>query len=175
MILTLKRTPGIYLVGFMGSGKSTVGRKLAERIGWPFHDLDSIIEGAQGRTIAAIFEQDGEPAFREVERGALWEQVRRIERGEPRVLALGGGAFAQEENVRMLADRGVTLWIDCPFARIQERVGRATHRPLARDPERFAQLFAERRAAYARADFRIPFDSDDPEEAIQAILALKLL
>ena len=83
MILTLKRTPGIYLVGFMGSGKSTVGRKLAERIGWPFHDLDSIIEGAQGRTIAAIFEQDGEPAFREVERGALWEQVRRIERGEP--------------------------------------------------------------------------------------------
>lgn len=175
MILTLKRTPGIYLVGFMGSGKSTIGRGLAARIGWPFWDLDERIESAQGRTISRIFEEEGEPAFREIERAALWDQVRRVERGEPRVLALGGGAYAQEANVRMLADRGVTLWIDCPFPRVQDRVGRAQHRPLARDPERFARLYEERRAAYARADHRIPFDSDDPEDAIQEILALRLL
>src|SRR4051794_16672137 len=93
MILKLKRTPGIYLVGFMGSGKSTVGRALAEELGWRFVDLDQEIEQSQGMSVSEIFEQRGEPAFREIETAALRQQVKAIECGRPHVVALGGGAF----------------------------------------------------------------------------------
>lgn len=175
MILALKRTPGLYLVGFMGSGKSTVGRLLSQEIGWPFRDLDEVIEATQQRTIASIFEAEGEAQFRQIESRALAEQVRGIEFGHPVVLALGGGAYAQEANRELLSGRGLTLWLDCPFERVARRVAEADHRPLARDPERFAKLFDERRAFYARADYRIPIDSDDPRDAVQAILDLGLL
>ena len=175
MILDLKRTPGLYLVGFMGSGKSTVGRALAEQLGWPFRDLDDVIESAQQRTIASIFDTEGEAPFRQIESAALLAQVRQVESGHPLVLALGGGAYAQDPNRDILRGRGVTLWLDCPFERLARRVAQDAHRPLARDPERFAQLFNQRRAAYALADHRIPFDSDDPRDAVQAILDLHLL
>ena len=93
MILKLKRTPGIYLVGFMGSGKSTVGRALADELGWHFIDLDEEIERQQGCTISSIFDSQGEPAFRKVESEALHKVVRAIQSGRPHVVALGGGAW----------------------------------------------------------------------------------
>src|SRR5207244_9786329 len=98
MILKLKRTPGIYLVGFMGCGKSTIGRALAEELGWSFCDLDDDIERREGLTISEIFDIRGEAAFREAESAALQERIRTVVRGQPQVISLGGGAFVSAEN-----------------------------------------------------------------------------
>lgn len=174
MITKLKRTPGIYVVGFMACGKSTVGRLLADRLGWAFADVDDDIEARQRISISEIFETLGEGVFRDIEHEALRARVREIERGIPCVLALGGGAYAQERNFELLRDNGVTVWLDCPFATVERRVAEATHRPLARDRAKFAELYATRRDAYARADYRIEIASDDPEVAVGAILALPL-
>src|ERR1051326_8879702 len=95
MNLKLKRTPGIYIVGFMASGKSTIGRHLAHRIGWDFYDTDDEIEKAEKITIAEIFAGRGEAEFRRIEHDILTQHVRWIERVRPAVVALGGGAFAE--------------------------------------------------------------------------------
>ncbi len=174
MILKLKRTPGIYLVGFMGSGKSTIGRLLADRLGWHFVDLDAEIEAAHGATIVEIFETRGEPEFRRLEREAMRQRVRAIEAGRPTVLALGGGAIVAPENYALVENNGITIWLDCPFETVRRRVAPAAHRPLARDPEKFAELYEVRRGSYARADFRIPIEGDDPAVAVAAVLALPL-
>jgi shikimate kinase len=174
MILKLKRTPGIYLVGFMGSGKSTIGRLLAERIGWHFVDLDAEIEAAEQMSIFDIFETRGEAEFRRVEHAKMRERVRAIECGRPTVMALGGGAIVQPENYALVENNGVTIWLDCPFETVRRRVQPASHRPLARDPVAFAQLYDSRRASYARADCRIPIESDDPAVAVEAVLGLPL-
>lgn len=160
---------GIFLVGFMGSGKSTIGRALAQRLGWRFRDLDSAIEAEQYNTIPHIFETQGEAAFREIETAALRRQLEEA-RGQDLVLALGGGAFAQTVNRELLRDEA-TVWLDCTLERAQARVAHDPHRPNARDPERFARLYAERRPAYAQARHRIAIDSDDPADAVEAILA----
>lgn len=169
MNLRLKRTPGIYLVGFMGSGKSTVGRLLAERLGWPFLDLDEEIEAAEKTTIAAIFEDRGEAEFRRIEKEILERHVRAIQCGKPAVIALGGGAFAQDANRELAMSHGIVFWLDCEFERVERRVASTNHRPLARDPQRFAALYQTRREIYAKADVRIPIESDDPAAAVDAI------
>lgn len=174
MILKLKRTPGIFLVGFMGSGKSTIGRALADELGWSFCDLDEEIERREGTTIAEIFDTRGEPAFREIELAALREHVRAVERGQPQVIALGGGAFVSDENFELVSNHGVPIWIDCPLPAIERRVASQTHRPLARDLERLRELFEARRGAYARADYRIEVTDDDPHTVVAKILALPL-
>ena len=174
MILKLKRTPGIYLVGFMGSGKSTIGRLLAEKLGWQFADLDEEIEAQQENTIAELFDKLGEPEFRRIESIALRKHMRTIECGRPTVIALGGGTFVQPENFELLESHGVTIWLDCPLERVRQRVEHASHRPLARDQARFAELFHGRQAAYGKADYRIPIDCDDPSVAIEEILKLPL-
>ncbi|MGD0360370.1 MAG: shikimate kinase [Bryobacteraceae bacterium] len=174
MILKLKRTPGIYLVGFMGSGKSTIGRLLAERIGWHFVDLDAEIEAAEKTAIVEIFESRGEGEFRRLERETLRRHVRAIECGRPAVLALGGGTIVQPENHALLEENGVSIWLDCPFETVRRRVGPASHRPLARDPVSFAELYEARREWYARADYRVPIESDDPAVAVEAVLRLPL-
>ncbi len=175
MILKLKRTPGIYLVGFMGCGKSTVGRALAEEYGWRFVDLDEAIEKDQGKPIAEIFDTQGEAAFRLLEAAALRSVVRKIECGQPYIVALGGGAFMQENNISLLTDKGVTIWLDCPFEMVQRRAGADSRRPLARDPETFRALYDARRPRYAKADHRIEIQNDDCAEAVKAILALELV
>ncbi len=175
MILKLKRSPGIYLVGFMGCGKSTVGAQLADEIGWRFLDLDQRIEQEQQRTIASIFDEDGEEAFRKIESETLQQVIRETYRGRATVAALGGGAFAWPGNREKLEDSGVTIWLDVPFERVAQRVARQEHRPLARDPEKFKALFEARKPLYAKADYTIPFDTDHAQDAVQAILALGLL
>lgn len=172
MNLKLKRTPGIYLVGFMGSGKSTIGRKLAEELGWSFVDIDDDIETQQHMPIADIFEQKGESEFREIENRALAERVRQVRNSRPLVVALGGGAFVQQRNAELIQPNGVSIWLDCPLDIVKERVAKETHRPLARDPERFEALFRERQSAYARAEYRVEIHSDDPSVAVKEILAL---
>ena len=175
MNLRLKHTPGIYVVGFMGAGKSTVGRHLAHRLGWSFFDTDEEIEAAEKTTIAELFSRRGEPEFRRIENLILLQHVRWIERGRPAVLALGGGAYALAENRSLLTDNGITVWLDCPFEIVQRRVGQATHRPLARDTQAFAELYHSRRECYELADIHVPVESDDPEATVSVILANPIL
>ncbi len=175
MILQLKNTPGIYLVGFMGSGKSTVGRRLAADLGWPFEDLDHVIEARENTTISALFAEHGEAEFRRRESAALRQAMSKVPRGNPLVLALGGGAFSREENRSRLSGHGITIWLECSLERCRERVVKERHRPLAKDPEAFSALFRARQPAYALADFQIDADSDDDTETVRRILALGLV
>jgi len=175
MNLRLKRTPGIYIVGFMASGKSTIGRSLAHRLGWSFFDIDDEIEAAEKCTIAEIFTARGEEEFRRIENEIIRQHVKWIERGRPAVLALGGGAFAQVRNRDLLLGNGIAFWLDCPFEVVVRRVGQTSHRPLARDPQQFAALYESRRDAYGLADARIAIETDDPGDAVAAILAHPIL
>ena len=174
MHIKLKRSPGLYLAGFMGSGKSTVGRILADRLGWDFADLDREIESEQGTTIAEIFVTRGEPEFRRIESGMMLKWVRRIERGAPTVVALGGGAFVQPGNFDLIENHGVSLWLDCAFEDIERRLAEERkERPLAADPEAFRRLYYERREGYSKADFRVDAGCE-PSASVEAILALPL-
>ena len=175
MNLKLKRTPGIYLVGFMGSGKSTIGRLLAHRLGWSFFDTDEEIERGENTSIAEIFEHRGEPEFRRIEAAIVRQHVSWIERGRPAVLALGGGAFTQPENRETLLDRGVTVWLDCPFETVARRVAQASHRPLARNLEELEELYRSRLDVYRLAEVHISVASDEPDETVEAILCHPLI
>ena len=170
MNLRLKRTPGIYVVGFMASGKSTVGRHLAQRLGWSFYDTDHEIESAERSTIAEIFNTRGEPEFRRIETEIIRQHVRWIERGRPAVLALGGGAFVEPASRQLLQDNGMAVWLDCPFEMVKQRAGNGSNRPLAQDPGKFKALFESRREVYRLADIHIPIESDDPEITVGAIV-----
>jgi len=174
MMLKLVRTPGIYLAGFMGSGKTMVGKLLADRLGWNFIDLDAVIEAEQGTSIASIFETRGEEHFRQLETEAIRKRMRTVRTGVPMVVALGGGAFLRPENFEMLRENGVTVWLDCPFETVRQRVAVNADRPLARDPKRFEELYHARRPLYAKADYRIEILSDNPELAVGAICRLPI-
>ncbi len=174
MILKLKRTPGIYLVGFMACGKTVIGRMLAESLGWKFVDIDDDIEAVEKVTIAEIFDTRGESEFRRLETDAVHKRVQAIEAGHPTVVALGGGAFSQTVNYELIRDNGISIWLDCPLSIIHRRVEACTLRPLARDPDKFDRLYYTRRESYARADFRIEILGDDPRPAVNAVLSLPL-
>lgn len=174
MILKLKRTPGIYLIGFMGSGKSTVGRMLADQIGWRFTDIDDDVEAAAQTSITELFTQRGEEEFRRFESEAIRQRVRRIQSGHPMVIALGGGAFTQQATIDLLENNGVTIWLDADFPVVKKRVSLASHRPLARNAERFAELFQQRRENYAKAEYRVIITEDDSRAALQEILRLPI-
>jgi shikimate kinase len=175
MILKLKLTPGIYLVGFMGCGKSTVGRALADELGWSFFDLDEEVEKAAGCTIAHIFESRGEAAFRAMESAALQKRIANVRMGRPQVISLGGGAFSTQENFDLAFNHGITIWLDTPYEVIERRLAAETHRPLARDPLRARHLYESRRDDYARADYRIEPRDDEPGKVVARILELPLL
>ena len=174
MTLKLKRTPGLYLLGFMASGKTTVGKVVAESLGWCFADIDQEVEREQGTKIAEIFDYHGEPRFRELECSTLRRHVSRIETGQPWVLALGGGAILQATNWDLIQNNGVTIWLDCPLEIVRRRLGDDVTRPLARDRTGLANLYEVRRPLYARADFRIEIDSDDISAAASRILRLPI-
>ena len=174
MKLKLKRTPGIYLVGFMASGKSTIGRRLAEELGWGFVDLDEDIEADAGITIREIFESLGEEPFRQLETEALRKRVHAIQAGHPMVIALGGGAFARSVNFDLVSNNGISIWLDCPLSIMRRRVEQSTHRPLARDLTKFETLYEARRESYARADYRIEIVGDDSAAAVAEVLKLPL-
>lgn len=159
-------------MGFMGSGKSTIGKLLAQELGWRFADLDEDIVAREHTSISEIFEKRGEAEFRRIEHECLAARVRQVRHQHPLVLSLGGGAFPVEANRALLADAGISIWLDCSFERVKRRVAGFAHRPLARDPEAFRKLFAGRRASYALADYRIRIRSDNPERAVRAIMEL---
>lgn len=174
VILKLKRTPGLYLVGFMGAGKTTVGRVLADELGWCFVDIDSDIEAQESKTIAEIFRQHGEARFRELEAQMISSRVSLIEAGDPCVMALGGGAFVQKGNWQLIKNNGVTVWLDCQLETVRKRLGEDVARPLAQDATALKKLFEDRRPLYARADFRIDVDTAEIGEIVRKILALPI-
>jgi shikimate kinase len=146
----------VSLVGFMGAGKTTVGRALAARLGWRFEDLDDVIQAREGRTIEQIFQQQGESAFRNLEHLTVREVLMTAD-SAPLVLALGGGAFVETPVRRALRDANIpAVFLD---AEVEELFQRSEQpevvRPLRQDRDRFSQLYERRRPAYLKADLRI--------------------
>jgi shikimate kinase len=161
----------IYVVGFMGAGKSSVGARLATALRWPLIDLDVAIEAGQGLTIRDIFEQAGEPFFRAVEHAALTEIIK----SEPAVIALGGGTFAQQLNLDLIQARGgATIWLDCPPEELRRRCEGITNRPLFRDAASFEKLFYQRLPFYRLAEHRVSTEGRTAEDVAEQILQLQL-
>jgi shikimate kinase len=153
----------------MGGGKSSVGRALGERLGRRFIDLDDVIVAHAGRSVAEIFAQEGEAAFRQREAAALDEV---LSDGAPILLALGGGAYVQPGVPERLRSAGfTTIHLDAPVTELAARC-RATgpERPLARDLNQFEQLHAARRERYMQADVQIQTSSRSVAEVVDAIV-----
>lgn len=162
----------IYLVGFMGAGKTTVGRSLASRLGWPFLDLDSEVEERAGMTIPTIFEREGEQAFRQLERDALVVTL-----DHPRVVvATGGGTVTSETNAELIRSAGLSLWLNPPFASIARRIGSLgkTDRPLFRSESQAFELYRQRLPAYRRCDMEIEIGVEEAPEEVAARITLML-
>ena len=138
-------TGSIALVGFMGAGKTQVGRLVARRLGVPFVDTDKVLSGRHG-TIAALFEERGEEGFREIERDIVLEQLAAAE-SSARVVALGGGAVTIDDVREALKRLPHVVWLDAPPEVLFGRLRPGT-RPLARDEARFAELYDKRRPLY---------------------------
>jgi len=163
-ILAALGTRLIVLVGMMGSGKSTIGRRLAARLGLPFLDADSEIEAAAGMSIPDIFEAHGEPHFRDGEARVI---ARLLESG-PAVLATGGGAFLREETRSRVGAKAVSIWLKADVDIIMRRVRRRADRPLLQTPDPEAtvrRLISEREPVYQHADLTI-WSRDVPHDKI---------
>ncbi len=136
----------IFLTGFMGAGKTTIGRCLAERCQVPFIDLDQRIESGEGRLISAIFAKEGEARFRDLEAAYLAACE------APAVIALGGGAYIQSAIRALTAERGLTIFLDLPFELLYQRVAGDSNRPLARSRASLAALYQQRLPVYRGAE-----------------------
>lgn len=144
-------TDKIYLVGFMGSGKSTVARALARHLTWRSEDLDDLIEAREHRTIAEIFARQGEPYFRAVER----ELLKVLQPMRHLVVATGGGTFSDPESRALMLFDGVVVWLDVPLADLIPRIPLDGRRPLAANREQLEQLYAARVETYRLAHVRV--------------------
>ena len=156
----------IVLVGFMGSGKSTVGEALARCLGWGFRDLDRWIEDRRGLTVAEIFRRHGEPSFRDEERRA----ARAAARLRRHVVAAGGGAFAVEATRALLQAGSVTVWLRCHEAALWRRLPHDGSRPLAADRGTMRRLLGEREPSYRLADLAVDTSRAAPEEVARRIV-----
>ena len=152
----------VFLVGFMGAGKTSVGRALSRRLGLPFEDLDDRIQLREGKTIEQIFRESGEAEFRKAETAALRELLAELD-SSPRVVALGGGAFVQPDNAALIEAAQVnSVFLDAPVEELLRRcVEEKTERPLRQSPEQFRELYEKRRRSYMRAAVRIETGGKD--------------
>ena len=161
----------IALVGLMGAGKTSVGRRLAKRLSLPFADADAEIEAAAGLAIAEIFERFGEAHFRDGERRV----IARLVEGPRQVIATGGGAFMNDETRALILARCTAIWIDGDLDTLAARLGRRDHRPLLRDKEPralLAELAESRNPIYALAHFTVRGDTGTHERTVRRIVDL---
>jgi len=158
----------IFLVGFMGAGKTTVGRALARHLEYDFFDLDELISERAGKSVQEIFADLGEAEFRSLESAAI-DKCRHMMRS---VVALGGGAYVSEENRASLRAIGKTVWLDCPIEICLKRISGDKSRPLLGDEDDMRPLFARRRAAYAQADYVVQAGDLSPGELAIEITAM---
>jgi shikimate kinase len=163
------RAKTIVLVGLMGVGKSSVGRRLANVLGLPFRDADNEVEAAAGRSISEIFAELGEPAFRDGERRV----IARLLDEPPHVLATGGGAFVNAETRALINEKAVSVWLKADVELLARRVSRKDNRPLVRgkDPVKVLTELAEARyPAYAEAQVHVETGDTPHMVAVEAIL-----
>ena len=159
------RTDKLYLVGFMGAGKTTLARALGRRLEWRVEDLDELIEARERCTVADLFARRGEPYFRGVERDVL----RRLLPLRPAVVATGGGTYAEADNRALINDDGLSVWLDLPLKMALARVPADGRRPLVADRAQFEALFHQRRLAYQLAHLRL--DASSPvQELVERVL-----
>lgn len=159
----------VVLVGLMGVGKSTVGRRLARRLGLSFVDSDAEIEGASGYPAAEVFERYGERDFRDGER----RLVARLIEGEVRVIATGGGAYVDPGTRRLLNERAITIWLDAPIDILAERTSRRDTRAQLRngDPKSVLERLAEeRRPSYSEAHIHVKSGDGAHKDVVDAIV-----
>ena len=163
----------VCLVGFMGCGKSTVGKLLRRQTGWPSIDLDKRITDATGAAITEIFARHGEPEFRRLEHEQLaLALAEAAEQPKPTILSLGGGTITQPQNVALLRDYDAALiWLQCPIDELLHRCAQMNDRPLFRDEQSFRRLYEERLPSYEAAEFRVDGNAD-PLRVVEQILAL---
>ncbi|MDD5449630.1 MAG: shikimate kinase [Candidatus Omnitrophica bacterium] len=161
----------IVLVGFMGTGKSAVGKRLARQLNMKFISTDSVIEEREGRPIAEIFEKSGEPYFRGLEKSLISE----ISKEDNAVIAAGGGAVLDNENMANLRKKGVIICLDAAPAVIYERTKKYKHRPLlnVEDPLlKIRELLDKRAPCYAKADYRVDTSDKSIDEVVGEVLTV---
>ena len=159
-------TDKVYLVGFMGAGKSTLARRLAARLDWRVEDIDERVEARDGRSVSAIFAAQGEAYFRDLERRVLVDllPLRHV------VIATGGGTFVDADNRHLINRDGLSVWLDVPYSHIVERVPADGRRPLAADRASFERLFQTRRAAYLQAHVHLEAGDRAVEALVEQLL-----
>ncbi len=157
----------VFLVGFMCSGKTTVGRVLSEKLGWEFVDLDEEIEKKEGMTIPEIFEKKGEPYFRRLE----LETLKEVASKERVVVATGGGLGANPEAMKLMKEKGLVVWIEVDFEEFLRRCGDDPSRPLLKMGEgKLRELLKRREAVYSKAHIRVK-GKGNPERIAEEILS----
>ena len=160
------RTNKLYLVGFMGAGKTTLATALGARLDWQVEDIDALVESREGRVIADIFARKSEAYFREVERDVLRQLLGR----RHVVVATGGGTFADPVNRLVIKGDGASIWLDVSFETVIERLPPDGRRPLAADRATMRELWEARRAAYTLADLRLDADRAPVGELVERVL-----
>jgi shikimate kinase len=157
----------LYLVGFMGAGKSSVARALGRRLRWRVFDIDEMIEQRERQSVSAIFSRKGEAYFRAAERSALFELIaaRHV------VVATGGGTFVDPQNRAAIQEDGASVWLDVPLERLIARVPADGRRPLAADRAEFERLFLARRLAYEQAHYRVDASKVTIDGIVEEVVA----
>ncbi len=157
----------LYLVGFMGAGKTTLARALGRRLDWRVEDIDERIEAREGRSVSSIFAREGEPYFRAVERAVLLDLLPL----RHAVVATGGGTFVDADNRAAINRDGYSIWIDLPLSELVERIPSDGRRPLAADRGQFERLYAVRRASYEQAHLRLDGAHAPVDALVERVLA----
>lgn len=174
-VTRVRELPTVFLVGFMGAGKTSVGQALSRRLGLAFEDLDDRIQDREGKTIAQIFRESGEAKFRKAETAALRELLGELGSSSSRVVALGGGAFVQAVNAKLIEEaKAHSVFLDATVKELMRRCDEEQkERPLRQNPSQFRELYKKRRPAYMKAAVRIDTNGKDVE-AVAAEVACSL-
>ncbi|MDM8527454.1 shikimate kinase [Anaerolineales bacterium HSG24] len=163
--------PNIVLAGFMGTGKSIIGKQLAHKLSLPFLDMDELIEEREGRSINQIFATDGEPYFRQLEVALCQELAKR----SGSVIATGGGTLIPEANFKVMAETGLVICLDCEPDALWQRIGDSENRPMLAEQDetrlnRLMNLLKQRQPAYQRIPYHIDVTHHSPVELVEQII-----